>query len=90
MGEKELRIKLSELDRVSIVCGRCKAAMTFPATLEEGTPDRSGQNSHCHSCGWSLQHVQHIVEGFRNVHRMAKDSGELEVELVIRLGPQDV
>lgn len=86
MGEKELRIKLSELDRLSVVCGRCRAAVTFPSQLTEGIPDKAAQHGHCPSCGWTLHHVGDIVSGFRSIHRMANETEGVEIELVIRLG----
>ncbi len=60
MGDKELRVSVSELSRLSIGCNACKSEIVFSAEAARGPGE-----THCPNCGASMPNVGTIVSAYR-------------------------
>lgn len=60
MGDKELRVSASELNRLSIGCTTCKSEIVFAAEAQRGPGETM-----CPNCGASMPKVGIIVSAYR-------------------------
>jgi phage FluMu protein Com len=67
MPEKEIVISLAELDRLEVICPRCKAGVTFTSTEDSRFPAK------CSACGETLAiGISNIGDAWKNFLSQAK------------------
>jgi len=70
MGEKQIVISFSELDRIEITCKHCGIGL-----VGSGKADSKEFRDKCPGCEESFEMISNAIMAFRNFNRLADKSG---------------